>query len=250
MLPAGGSIPDKTVLHVQVQNKAYTRAGGGAPIVVLDNIEFALHAGQTLAIIGPSGCGKSTLLRIIAGLDKQYDGVISRPQPGRLSMVFQEPRLLAWRDVETNIRLVAPDISTTALADLLQALGLDEHARAFPGELSLGLARRVAIARAFAVAPQLLLLDEPFVSLDEALVGKLRAELAALVAKHAMTTLLVTHDLLDAVALADQLLVLSARPARILEVIQIDRSNPMLVGDVRRKIADRLAEDAPLVATS
>jgi NitT/TauT family transport system ATP-binding protein len=156
------------------------------------------------------------MLRIIAGLDRDYDGAIARPPDGKLGMVFQEPRLLPWRSVEDNVRLVAPEIEAHELAALFDVLGLVGHRAHYPGELSLGLARRVALARAFAVKPELLLLDEPFVSLDQALAARLRDELVMLVDRHAVITLLVTHDIEEAAALADRLILLSARPARML----------------------------------
>jgi NitT/TauT family transport system ATP-binding protein len=159
------------------------------------------------------------MLRLIAGLDRDYEGAIVRPPEGRLGMVFQEPRLLPWRSVEDNVRLVAPALRASDLSALFDVLGLAGHRTSFPGELSLGLARRVALARAFAVQPELLLLDEPFVSLDQPLAARLREELAMLVDRRAVITLLVTHDLDEAIGLADRLFLLSARPARILAEI-------------------------------
>ena len=177
---------------------------------------FSLRGGEVGALVGPSGCGKTTLLRIIAGLDRDYEGSIALPDHGRLGMVFQEPRLLPWRTVEQNVRLAAPEASDAALAALFRTLGLEAHRNLFPGELSLGLARRVALARAFAVEPDLLLLDEPFVSLDDALAARLRDELAELVTRRPVTTLLVTHNVEEAIGLADRLFFLSASPARVL----------------------------------
>jgi len=136
-------------------------------------------------------------------------------------MVFQEPRLLPWRTVEDNVRLVAPTLSESALVTLFDVLELTQHRLHYPGELSLGLARRVAVARAFAVEPELLLLDEPFVSLDDALASKLRDELSLLVENRTVTTLLVTHDLDEAVRLADRLFLLSPRPAQVLAEVSI-----------------------------
>jgi NitT/TauT family transport system ATP-binding protein len=136
-------------------------------------------------------------------------------------MVFQEPRLLPWRTVEDNIRLIAPAIDAATLAGLFDTLELATHRAHFPGELSLGLARRVALARAFAVEPGLLILDEPFTSLDQPLAVRLRDELALLVDRRPVTTLLVTHDLDEAVRLADRLFLLSARPARLVAAMPI-----------------------------
>ena len=129
-------------------------------------------------------------------------------------MVFQEPRLLPWRTVAQNLEL-AGATRGAELDETLAALGLARHLSHFPGELSLGLARRVAIARAFAIRPNLLLLDEPFVSLDAALALRLRAELVALVEARRATTLLVTHDIEEAIALADRIMILTPHPGRL-----------------------------------
>ena len=138
-------------------------------------------------------------------------------------MVFQEPRLLPWRTVEQNVRLAAPQASDASLDALFRTLGLAAHRDHYPGELSLGLARRVALARAFAVEPDLLLLDEPFVSLDDALAARLREELAELVNQPSGHHLLVTHDVDEAIGLADRLLLLSASPARVIAEVPVTR---------------------------
>jgi ABC-type nitrate/sulfonate/bicarbonate transport system ATPase subunit len=214
--PAGGS----GLLEVLVERKAFTSAAGER-LDVLRDLRFALSAGEVGVLVGPSGCGKTTLLRIIAGLDSDYTGNITRPPAGRLGMVFQEPRLLPWRSVEDNVRLIAPHVTEAELAALFDVLGLAAHRTHYPGELSLGLARRVALARAFAVGPELLLLDEPFVSLDAPLAARLRRELAVLVERRTVTTLLVTHDKDEAIELADRVFLLSARPARVLKEVPI-----------------------------
>jgi ABC-type nitrate/sulfonate/bicarbonate transport system ATPase subunit len=201
-------------LEVRDVRKSYVRASGER-LEVLRDIAFTLEHGQVGAFVGPSGCGKTTMLRIIAGLDADYRGTVVRAPDVVLGMVFQEPRLLPWRTVEDNVRLVAPHATAATLATLFDVLELDTHRRQFPGELSLGLARRVALARAMAVEPTLLILDEPFVSLDDALAERLRDELAMLVDRRPVTTLLVTHDIDEAARLADRLFLLSARPARI-----------------------------------
>jgi NitT/TauT family transport system ATP-binding protein len=191
---------------------------------VLGELAFGLGSGKIAALVGPSGCGKTTLLRIVAGLDRDFEGNVAFPAHGTtLGMVFQEPRLLPWRTVEQNVRLAAPRATDAGLEMLFQTLGLKAHRDHYPGELSLGLARRVALARAFAVEPDLLLLDEPFVSLDDALAARLREELAELVNRRPVTTLLVTHNLEEAIGLADRLLLLSVSPARILAEIPVAR---------------------------
>jgi len=216
MSRAGARAP----LDVHIAKKRLTSASGRT-IDVICGLALRLDAGQVGALIGPSGCGKTTLLRIVAGLDEQFEGAVKRPA-GKLSMGFQEPRLLPWRSVEDNIRLAAPDIGDNDLRSLLEALGLAQHRSHFPGELSLGLARRVALARAFAVKPDVLLLDEPFVSLDAPLALAMQRELAGLVKERAITTVLVTHDVSQAVRLADRIFVLSPRPARVISEIRVE----------------------------
>jgi ABC-type nitrate/sulfonate/bicarbonate transport system ATPase subunit len=189
----------------------------GTPVEVVRDLTLRLDAGSFGALIGPSGCGKTTILKIAAGLDRDFRGRLRTPGSGRLGMVFQEPRLLPWRTVEDNVRLALPAERANAnLSDLFEILGLGSHLTRYPGELSLGLARRTAIARAFAVGPDFLLLDEPFVSLDQAIADRLREELLALTARAKVTTLFVTHDLTEAVKMADRLFFLSDRPAHII----------------------------------
>ncbi len=218
MSPAG--VPGR--LEVCIKQKFF-RAASGDNLHVLGELAFTLANGEVAALVGPSGCGKTTLLRIIAGLDCDYQGTVRLPAHCRLGMVFQEPRLLPWRTVEANVRLAAPDATDATLDALFQTLGLAAHRGHYPGELSLGLARRVALARAFAVAPDLLVLDEPFVSLDAALAERLRAELVELVTRRPVTTLLVTHDVEEAIGLADRLLVMSGGPARIVAAVPVTR---------------------------
>ena len=204
-------------LEVNIESKTFENAAGEQQDV-LAGINFTLRASEVGVIIGPSGCGKSTMLRILAGLDHDFQGRVSRPADARLGMVFQEPRLLPWRSVEENVRLAAPLIDEATLAALFTVLELNAHRSHFPGELSLGLARRVALARAFAVDPDFLILDEPLASLDDALAARLREQIASLVGSRDVMTLLVTHNLDDAVRLGDRLFFLSARPAKIVHV--------------------------------
>jgi NitT/TauT family transport system ATP-binding protein len=239
MSPAG--VLDR--LEVAIRQKAYRAATGGT-LRVIEGLTFSLGKGEVGALVGPSGCGKTTLLRIIAGLDTDYVGEVHLPDHGRLGMVFQEPRLLPWRTVEHNVRLAVPQVTDEELTSLFAALGLAAHRQHYPGELSLGLARRVALARAFAVNPDLLLLDEPFVSLDDALAARLREELAELVNRRPVTTLLVTHNVEEAVGLADRLLLLSVNPARILADVAVARPRAphtaAELADLREEIARRL----------
>jgi ABC-type nitrate/sulfonate/bicarbonate transport system ATPase subunit len=207
-------------LDVSITQKSY-RLAGGVLRKVFDNFALRLMAGSVVALIGPSGCGKSSLLRMIAGLDRDFLGAVDRPA-GRIAMAFQEPWLLAWRNVEENLRLVAPELSSIDLRALLAAFELDGRGQDFPGQLSLGLARRVALARAFAVNPDLLLLDEPFASLDQGLHERLRGILSARIASRAMTVIIATHDVDDALLLADRIIFMGGAPARILASLDID----------------------------
>jgi ABC-type nitrate/sulfonate/bicarbonate transport system ATPase subunit len=207
-------------LDVDIKSKAFESASGKRH-QVLSDVSLSLSAGEVAVFVGPSGCGKSTLLRILAGLDHDFEGTVSRPQQARLGMVFQEPRLLPWRSVDDNVRLAAPLADEVTLSNLFNILELTAHRSHFPGELSLGLARRVALARAFAVDPDFLILDEPLASLDRALAARLRDQIATLVANRSAMTLLVTHELDDAIRLGDRLFFLSPRPARILHVVPI-----------------------------
>ena len=202
---------------------------------------FTLKAGAVGALVGPSGCGKTTLLRIITGLDADYTGTVHLPDHGKLGMVFQEPRLLPWRTVEQNVRLGAPEATDADLDALFVALGLAGHRHHFPGELSLGQARRVALARAFAVKPDLLVLDEPFVSLDAALAKHLQEELAVLVTSRHVTTLIVTHSMDEAIGLADRLFFLSASPAHVVAEIPIGRPRGPHTAEELAKIRAEIA---------
>ena len=210
------SAGDAAPLELRIDAKAFLSADG-TPVEVVRGLKLRLEAGTFGALIGPSGCGKTTILKIAAGIDPDFRGYIRTPGAGRLGIVFQEPRLLPWRTVEQNIRLALPVREAAVdLTELVETLGLTAHLARYPGELSLGLARRAAIARAFALNPDFLLLDEPFVSLDEAVAQRLRGELTALTTRTRVTTLLVTHDLAEAIELADRLFFLSDRPARVM----------------------------------
>lgn len=173
------------------------------------------------SIIGPSGCGKTTALRCILGLDSEYDGVVSPSvrdlqdnlQTHKIAAVFQEPRLLPWRTVEQNVRLALDSVDEAELDALFEELGLSDHRDFYPTELSLGLARRVALARAFAVRPSVLSLDEPFVSIDDKTARRLRQLLLRVWSVRSCTALMVTHNLAEAIELSDRILFsLIARP--------------------------------------
>ncbi len=206
------------ILDVAIRCK---RFGAGAP--VLRDLAFSLAAGEILALVGPSGCGKTTLLKIIGGLDTAFEGSLRWPglaQP-RIGTVFQEPRLLPWRSLRDNLRLVLPPERHAAADALLHELGLWEARDRFPTQISLGMARRAAIARAFAIVPDLVLMDEPFVSLDPEMAERGRAVLRTAWQARPTAGLLVTHDLADAAALADRVLLLSGQPTAVASEIVI-----------------------------
>ena len=230
-----------TLLDVAISSKDF-RSANGRPQRALEDLRLTLARGEAGAVVGPSGCGKTTLLRIIAGLDRDYVGKVALPEHSRLAMAFQEPRLLPWRSVEDNIRIMAPQANADEIAALLAELGLTEHAQHFPGELSLGLARRVALARALAVKPDLLLLDEPLVSLDAALARELREKIAQLIDDTRVTTLIVTHDPREAIDLADRIFLLSARPARVVATLDVATPRRRMTPDAADALETRARE--------
>lgn len=183
---------------------------GGTPI--LGALSLSVSPGETLALRGPSGVGKTTLLRIIAGLESDYVGTCA--VPGKPALVFQEPTLLPWRSTVKNLTLVT-GCSEDRAKTLLAEVGLSDKADAFPGQLSLGQQRRLSLARALAAEPTLLLLDEPFVSLDPHLVDEMLALFGKLRNRAHMATVLVTHSEAEARALANRILTLGGSPAQI-----------------------------------
>ncbi|GAA0296038.1 ATP-binding cassette domain-containing protein [Rhodovulum strictum] len=193
------------MIRVDIRAKSF---GGTA---VLGRVAFEVAQGETVAILGPSGIGKTTLLRIVAGLDERFEGNVERP--GRIAMVFQEPTLLPWRSVLKNLTLVHPGLTRRAARDMLARVGIGDKAHAFPGQLSLGQQRRLALARAFAGHPELLIMDEPFVSLDPATAEAMLALTERLIAEERPATLFVTHSRAEAERLATRILDLVGRPA-------------------------------------
>ena len=179
---------------------------------ILKDIALTVTRGQTLALVGPSGIGKSSLLRIFAGLERRFTGNCS--VTGKTAMVFQEPTLLPWRNLRDNIT-IASGASPAEADAVLADVGLAHRAEEYPNRLSLGQQRRLSLARALAVKPAILLLDEPFVSLDPALVEEMMTLFTTLRAAHQVTTVLVTHVEEEARRLADRVVTLAGSPARI-----------------------------------
>jgi NitT/TauT family transport system ATP-binding protein len=211
-------------LSVVVRRKRFPPVGAASARAVLGDVRLEVEPGESVAITGPSGCGKTTLLNLIAGLDTEFEGEIVRAPGSRLGYVFQEPRLLPWRTVAENLALVLPEgmAAWTRIERVLTEVELTGSADVYASRLSLGMARRVAIARAFVVEPSLLLLDEPFVSLDEPTAQRLRLLLLALLDRYPATAMIfVTHHLSEAIMLARRLIVLDGSPARISADLQV-----------------------------
>jgi ABC-type nitrate/sulfonate/bicarbonate transport system ATPase subunit len=213
-------------LTVAIREKWFPAVGDAPAKQALGDVAFSVAPGDVLAVIGPSGCGKTTLLNLIAGLDGAFRGRIELAPDRRLAYVFQEPRLLPWRTVEDNVRLVLEGGAEddAQVRAVLAQVGLTSASSLFASRLSLGMARRAALARAFVIEPGLLLLDEPFVSLDEQTVAKLRLLLLDLLALHGTTAILVTHNLREAAMLARRLILLSASPGRLIGEVEVPLS--------------------------
>jgi len=242
----------------------------GAALPVLDDVSFSVEPGEFVALLGPSGCGKSTLLRLVAGLDSPAQGSVSSngvsiggPDPSRV-VVFQDPTLYPWRTVRANVGL-GPEAQRDGLRfpwskrkaarslpegarsaeqridAALQLVGLTEFAAAYPHQLSGGMAQRVALARALVNDPELLVLDEPFGKLDSLTRLRMQSELVKLWRDARFSVLLVTHDVEEALFLANRVIVFSERPARITAEVRNDapyprhRDDPKLV-ELRREV--------------
>jgi len=196
------------MIKVEVKTKSF------GDTVVLQDVRFDVAGGETVAVTGPSGVGKSTLLGLIAGTDAEFEGNIQVPD--RRAIVFQEPVLLPWRSVLQNITLVHPALGDAAARGALDRVGIVDKAALFPGQLSLGQQRRLSLARAFADAPELLIMDEPFVSLDQDTADEMLALTETLIRDTRPATIFVTHAIAEADRLADRVLRLTGSPATIL----------------------------------
>lgn len=225
------------MLDVRIRAKAF-RATRGAARLILQDIAFSATAGEVLVLLGPSGIGKSTVLRIVLGLDPDFEGSVTQ-SPARLGVMFQEPRLLPWLSVEDNLRLVLPRATPSPdIAALLEAVMLPPVRTALPRALSLGMARRVALARALAVDPTLLILDEPFASLDQGLAAALGARLADRGRRVGTLILLSTHDIDQALATATRILVVAGEPGALVADIAVPR-DAAATGRLRQDLLTR-----------
>lgn len=242
----GGELAFDHIFHGYVTGKRVTD--------VLDDVNFRVTAGMVACVVGPSGCGKSTLLGLAAGLQRPTRGVVSwegvevRMGPNHhLGMAFQQPGLFPWMTVRNNVAigLVTRGASrrhAREIADtFLDTVGLAEFKDAFPNQLSGGMAQRVGIARALALKPRLLLLDEPFAAVDAFTRLKLQQEFKALLKLQRPTVLFVTHDVSEAILLGDVIVVMSKRPARIERIIRVDREDRNRASPAyARKLAETL----------
>ena len=207
-------------------------------VTALDHIDFEVHRREFICVIGPSGCGKSTLIRIIAGLENPTSGQmlldgqpVSGPSPDR-GMVFQGYTLFPWLTVEKNVMFglrmqgKGRDAASSEALEWIELVGLGDFADAYPDELSGGMKQRVAIARALANQPRILLMDEPFGALDAQTRSRMQAYLLQIWRNVNITVLFITHDLDEAIYLADRIVVLGANPGHIAEIIDVPLPRP------------------------
>lgn len=216
-----------------------TFRAGRTPVEALADVSFTVAEGQFVTLVGPSGCGKSTLLQILAGLveptsgETRIDGTrITAPMPDKIGMVFQDPTLLPWKTALANVefpldlRGVDRAVRHRLSLSMLGLVGLSDFADSYPHELSGGMRQRVAIARGLVSDPRLILMDEPFAALDEQTRTRMGHDLLDIWERTRKTVFFITHSLTEAIYLSDVVLVMSARPGRIVETIPIDLPRP------------------------
>ena len=220
---------------VEISGLRREYANGQGTVVAIDHVDLSVAPGEFLCIVGPSGCGKSTLLRILAGLDKQSSGSIKVDATGwavENAMVFQDSGLFPWMDVETNVRFgldtrgVARPEAEARVEAALKLVGLGKFRRHYPHQLSGGMRQRSAIARAFVTDPGMLLMDEPFASLDAQNRVLLQAELVRLWEQTGKTVIYVTHSIEEALLMGDRTVIMTAQPGRIKQIIDVPFPHP------------------------
>lgn len=219
-------------IDIQHVSKSYPLTGGERKIA-LQTVDLDIAPGEFVCLLGPSGCGKSTLLNIVSGLDSDHDGeVVYRGNSDpKMGYIFQESRLMPWLTVRDNLRFVMDGLGSRAaqdqlIDDWLARVGLAGHRDYYPGELSIGMQQRVSVARALIGEPQLLLMDEPFSSLDELTALQMRGDLLELWSEQGSTVLFVTHNPLEAVFLADRVIIMTPSPGRISHELRVDADLP------------------------
>ena len=222
-------------LDIKIKKKTFllNQQGKKKENLIFKNLILSIKDGQFVSVFGPSGCGKSTLLNIISGLDKNYDGSVKiennkKTSEKNISYMFQTPRLFPWLTAIENVKFPIKDNknSEKIAFDLIKKVGLEKYVNQYVNRLSGGMQRRVAMARAFAPNPKVLLLDEPFISIDSKISESLRKLLIQLWKKNKPTIIFVTHDLDEAIELADRIFFLSNLPSRILLDHDINLARP------------------------
>jgi NitT/TauT family transport system ATP-binding protein len=225
-----------TIDHLRKTFPAVER--GSSPTTAIDDLSFTVGGHVFVSVVGPSGCGKSTLLNILSGVESASAGAVNVSEGGRaarLGYVFQDPRLLPWRTVMQNMLYVIDESGAAARERArkhLELVGLGDAGDKFPGQLSGGMQQRVGIARAFAVEPDLLLMDEPFSHLDAITARSLRDQLQDIWTQTHKTVLFVTHDVAEAVQLSDRIIVL-APGGRLFADVEVDLPRPRKASDTR-----------------